>query len=132
MTEARLWWARLAPLGVPTTDGRVLDAAGKFTLHRGSHVFLIVIGDGKVTPADHGSVTYLGVADGWLVGSGTVWNTDTIRRMAAGEVFPELSLTGTTGRRTPTLKIITSGTVGAVAAGRAPAWPGARFVLEES
>lgn len=129
--------ALLAPLGVPTSDGRVLARSGRFQ----PSLFPFL----TRPPTVHGAVQlgivwgldviggHLPSAGPHLVASGVVWSGDLAADMAEETVWPEMSLIDVAAQRQPdNTLLITRGTVGAVIAGRKPAWPGIRFILEES
>lgn len=136
MRGARGRWsftAVLAPLGVPTVDGRVLSPRGQFTLSP-YFTFLATPTPTRGGFAHEGIVRELTVVDGCLTAAGVVWSGDIAADMAAGTVWPEMSLIDVRSDRNPATNnlIFARGTVGAVIAGHSPAWPGIRFSLEEA
>lgn len=136
MTARLPWSARLAPLGVPTVDGRVLNPDSPPILSD----LVSLIWPGHTNPKYQHDIPQCGrvdtlTCDGqWMVCAGVVWDTTLITAMQAGLVFPELSLLqpSFTTRTPEGFTRYSGGTVGAVAAGQSPAWPDSRFILEES
>lgn len=117
------WWAHLAPLGVPTTDRRILATTGRFTLATSD--FLIRAGSGVV-----GSLARVTTRAGWLIAIGITSDPDTIAGIQTHTLWPALALTDTVTITADGLTVFTSGTVGSVmACPHSPAWDGARFHL---
>jgi hypothetical protein len=136
--------AWLAPLGVPSGDGRVIDPAA-LVGHPAPprHAYLIVrtqIGGLRL-----GAVDEVMRRGGWLVASGPLFANCTrteraaLEQIRSGVLRPQMELWNT-GMETqfdedgegPPLLRFTSGMVTAVVAGQDPAWPDCRFSLEES
>lgn len=132
---ARRWSALLAPLGEPTTDGRVLSPIGRWRLARRNGVPLLRHpgGEGHDDPLYVGRVLALTATDRTLTASGIVTDTDTITLMRTGRVWPQLEfgavdlISHCRGDRL----IVDRGTITAVHVGRSPAWPTVAFTLEE-
>lgn len=122
------WSARLAALGVPTVDGRMLDPMGRWQRHM---VCQLLPPPDLPTPRVVGAVRTITVTDGWLTATGVVTDPVVCAAMRAGEVWPELSLINVTVEKVDGGQWFTRGTVAAVRAGRTPAWPDIRFNLED-
>lgn len=124
------WVAVLAPLEVATGDGRMLASTGQFDMY--PHATFLLRPSDDPYP-QRGSVRTLTNTGTSLVATGVVYDPVTRDLMAAGKVWPEITLIHPTNTRTPSgVLLFTRGTVGAVLAGDHPAWPDSRFILEES
>jgi hypothetical protein len=129
---ARRWSARVAPLGEPASDGRVLSPVGRWVIANRTGVPLIRLLEGHDGPLHVGRVLAVDVVDRVLVATGIVTDTDTTTLMRAGRVWPELQLGADTAARVRGERIIYDrGRITAIVAGRAPAWPTVSFDLEE-
>lgn len=141
----RRWSAHLAPIGVPTADGRIIDPAAVIIrpVHR-RFAYLVVLDDEEGERNRLGFVDTLTIDDGWLTAGGVLFSPaatkeqQTLDRMRDGTLFPEMNLRETTSSvdpadaDPPSLYRLHRATLAAVIAGDNPAWPDVRFHLEES
>jgi len=124
------WFGWLAPLGQPSSDGRVLDEHGNFTL-RPDGVAPLLVGDdlrpaGTVT---HVAMTSRATGDYWLVAAGAVSDALTVVRMHRGELHPRLNLESVVLDARVSTPVFTAGLICAVVAGEDPTFERAEFVL---
>jgi hypothetical protein len=119
---AMYWIAKAAPLDVEAADGRLLDAAGTWTLPRPAPL----IHEGQPV----GRVTHVAAVDQVLVAAGLVNDSDVAERMDRRELRPQIEfgddavveVIGETLR-------FTSGRIAAIVAGTAPAFADVWFKL---
>lgn len=119
-----LWMARIAPLDVESSDGRILDAAGKWTLRPGAHLVTL-----RPERRTIGVVESLHVRDGFLWATGTVGYLGYAIRMHNGDLRPAMEF----GEHVTELLdggprlLVRSAEVVALAVAEAPAWDTVRF-----
>lgn len=135
------WTAQLAPLAVPSVDGRLIGARAEIGRPACPQYAYLAHWTEDGDRLRLGMVKEVVKRDGWLTASGELFvpNSPEARlldQMAAGELAPQMELThfraGEETRQGRSLLVVHGGILAAVMAGKSPAWPECRFILEEA